>query len=182
MLERHLRLLNQLGGHLKLTGFKPKFSAVTIVVIILVVLIISYYLNVAKISWWFKRFSNNTITLISLILFGLNVAYYLFGSEKNTAAAAAEPFPSLKYSRSTNKRCVTQLTKKIVAAKQEWKCGQCGKLLDETYEVDHIVPLYLGGTNEESNLMALDPSCHKKKTLSQMAESGGRTAPLKSPG
>lgn len=62
-------------------------------------------------------------------------------------------------------RNVTNLQKKMVAANQQWKCGQCGQMLDETYEVDHIIPLCDGGTNELSNLMALDPICHKKKTL-----------------
>jgi hypothetical protein len=65
-----------------------------------------------------------------------------------------------------HKRQVTQLTKKTVAARQQWKCGQCGNLLDETYEVDHIIPLYQGGTNQIENLMALDPHCHRKKTNS----------------
>jgi len=38
-------------------------------------------------------------------------------------------------------------------------------MLDFTYEVDHIVPLFLGGTNEVDNLAACCVSCHKKKTL-----------------
>jgi len=64
-------------------------------------------------------------------------------------------------------RNVSNLKKKIVAANQHWKCGICGQMLDETYEVDHIIPLYRGGSNEISNLMALDPICHKKKTFRQ---------------
>ena len=64
-------------------------------------------------------------------------------------------------------RNVSNLKKKVVAAKQHWKCGNCGELLDETYEVDHIIPLYQGGTNDLENLMALDPRCHKKKTFQQ---------------
>ena len=35
------------------------------------------------------------------------------------------------------RRNVSESTKKRVAARQNWKCGQCGKTLDETYEVDH---------------------------------------------
>jgi hypothetical protein len=62
-------------------------------------------------------------------------------------------------------RRVPQSVKKIVAARQQWKCGQCSQLLDETYEVDHIIPLYKGGSNHPSNLMALDPICHRKKTI-----------------
>ena len=34
----------------------------------------------------------------------------------------------------TTKRCVSESKKKYVAAKQEWKCGYCSGLLDETYE------------------------------------------------
>jgi len=39
--------------------------------------------------------------------------------------------------------------------------------LDETYEVDHVVPICKGGSNDIENLMALDASCHRKKTFSQ---------------
>lgn len=66
---------------------------------------------------------------------------------------------TLKY-----KRKVSESTKKIIAARQKWKCAICSQLLDETYEIDHIVPLYKGGSNDITNLMALDPICHRKKT------------------
>lgn len=62
------------------------------------------------------------------------------------------------------KRHVTEATKKLVASRQKWQCGICKRMLDETYEVDHIKPLYKGGTNDPKNLMALDPICHRKKT------------------
>ena len=62
------------------------------------------------------------------------------------------------------KRLVSDTMKKFVAARQKWVCGLCGKMLDETYEVDHIKALYKGGTNDADNLMALDPICHRKKT------------------
>src|SRR6185312_3456792 len=62
------------------------------------------------------------------------------------------------------KRNVTESTKKLVAANQQWKCAICGCMLDETYEVDHVNPLYKGGSNDLNNLMALDPICHRKKT------------------
>ena len=38
-------------------------------------------------------------------------------------------------------------------------------LLDATYEIDHIIPLYKGGNNEISNLEALCRNCHGNKTL-----------------
>ena len=41
----------------------------------------------------------------------------------------------------------------------------CNNLLDATYEVDHINPLYKGGTNDFNNLQALCRNCHGKKTI-----------------
>ena len=37
-------------------------------------------------------------------------------------------------------------------------------MLDCAYEVDHILALYKGGSNEIDNLMALCRNCHGKKT------------------
>ncbi len=65
------------------------------------------------------------------------------------------------------KRNVTGLMKKKVAASQGWKCGTCGSLLDETYEVDHRLALFNGGSNDMSNLVALCPGCHRKKTVDE---------------
>ena len=65
------------------------------------------------------------------------------------------------------KRNVSPKTKKIIASKQEWKCNICGKILDFTYEVDHINELRYGGNNEIDNLQALCPNCHRRKTYIQ---------------
>jgi len=65
------------------------------------------------------------------------------------------------------KRNVTGLMKKKVAASQEWKCGNCNKTLDETYEVDHKLALFKGGSNAPENLVALCPHCHRKKTVEE---------------
>jgi hypothetical protein len=64
-----------------------------------------------------------------------------------------------------HKRNVSSLTKKMVASNQEWKCGSCNQMLDYTYEIDHHIPLFKGGSNEVSNLIALCRNCHGKKTL-----------------
>jgi hypothetical protein len=65
------------------------------------------------------------------------------------------------------KRNVSALLKKKIAAAQQWKCGACSGLLDETYEVDHKLALFQGGTNEPENLVALCPNCHRKKTVEE---------------
>lgn len=65
------------------------------------------------------------------------------------------------------KRNVTGLMKKKVAASQQWRCGTCKDTLDETFQVDHILALFNGGSNDESNLVALCPNCHAKKTMAE---------------
>jgi hypothetical protein len=65
------------------------------------------------------------------------------------------------------KRQVSQLMKKQVAARQQWKCGHCQSVLDASYEVDHILALYHGGSNSEENLVALCRNCHGKKTVNE---------------
>jgi 5-methylcytosine-specific restriction endonuclease McrA len=53
--------------------------------------------------------------------------------------------------------------------RQNWMCAgnECllpeGRELEE-FDIDHIVPLSLGGTEDPSNLQALCPGCHRKKT------------------
>lgn len=65
------------------------------------------------------------------------------------------------------KRNVSGLLKKKIAASQQWKCGACASILDETYEVDHKLALFQGGTNEPDNLIALCPNCHRHKTVEE---------------
>jgi hypothetical protein len=64
-------------------------------------------------------------------------------------------------------RHVSQLLKKKVAASQKWKCAHCNSILDASYEVDHILALYRGGSNSEENLVALCRNCHGKKTVEE---------------
>jgi 5-methylcytosine-specific restriction endonuclease McrA len=74
-------------------------------------------------------------------------------------------------SSTREKRNVTGLMKKKVAADQEWRCGHCKAMLDATYEVDHIQALFQGGTNERENLVALCPNCHRAKTVKERLDS-----------
>jgi len=69
--------------------------------------------------------------------------------------------------KAKSNRQVGQLLKKKVAANQAWKCGHCQSILDASFEVDHIVALFRGGSNAESNLIALCRNCHGKKTVEE---------------
>ena len=60
--------------------------------------------------------------------------------------------------------------KRKVAADAKWLCGICGELLDETYELDHKIPLWKGGPDDIQNLHPLHASCHRKKTLQEEIE------------
>lgn len=53
---------------------------------------------------------------------------------------------------------------KRVASRQEWKCKTCQNMLESTAQVDHVIPLRNGGTNDESNLQVLCVRCHAIKT------------------
>ena len=71
-------------------------------------------------------------------------------------------------------RKVTAAKKKQIAGKQRfccsanvegYKCPLDKKPFDESgYEIDHIVELCKGGSNEDSNLQALCIMCHRVKT------------------
>ena len=67
----------------------------------------------------------------------------------------------------TTRRHISHLLKNRVAARQRWRCAVCKELLDETFEIDHIVPLFRGGTNDEINLQAL---CKRDHTLKSALE------------
>lgn len=62
-------------------------------------------------------------------------------------------------------RKVSEQLKKLVASNQSWHCKICNKMLDATYEVDHVISLEDGGDNNINNLRALCRNCHGKKTL-----------------
>jgi len=74
----------------------------------------------------------------------------------------------------STKRKVTAAVKKQVAGTQRFTCAgnvegySCplsGTPFDEAgYEIDHIIPLADGGSNETSNLQALCLMCHRVKS------------------
>lgn len=60
--------------------------------------------------------------------------------------------------------------KRLVAVQNDWRCNWCQGILDERYEIDHVVALHLGGEDDTTNLQALCGVCHGHKTLQENAE------------
>jgi len=69
-----------------------------------------------------------------------------------------------------SKRRFSGHDKRIVAARQQWCCAICGQMLDETYHIDHIIPLHRGGADLLENAQALCVHDHAKKTVAEEAE------------
>lgn len=46
---------------------------------------------------------------------------------------------------------------------QRGKCACCGKPLGSNYHLDHIMPIALGGKNEDSNIQLLRNTCNQQK-------------------
>lgn len=49
----------------------------------------------------------------------------------------------------------------VVFERDEWRCRQCGSL--DSLEVDHVVAIARGGTNDLTNLQALCRDCNRAK-------------------
>lgn len=85
--------------------------------------------------------------------------------QQNMNQSIARERRMLNSGKNGNNRSVSGMKKKYVASQQDWKCGQCNKQLDYTYEVDHKIRLEHGGGNDVQNLIALCRECHGKKTV-----------------
>ena len=59
---------------------------------------------------------------------------------------------------------LTESEKKIIAARQSWKCSSRHLVLPASYQVDHTIPLCNGGDDHDSNCTAMCASCHAAKT------------------
>jgi len=64
------------------------------------------------------------------------------------------------------RRNVSKARRDKILAGQSHVCKRAN--CEETAtDVDHILPLWVGGTNDDSNLEGLCPGCHKRKTSAE---------------
>jgi 5-methylcytosine-specific restriction endonuclease McrA len=85
-------------------------------------------------------------------------------SQQNRMMTSGAVPPNV-FGNKPTKRSVSETKKKFVASRQHWKCNKCNQMLEATFEIDHIVDLQYGGSNEVSNLVALCRNCHGNKTM-----------------
>ena len=85
--------------------------------------------------------------------------------------SASNEIRSLRKSQAAKNRRtkMPEPKRRKIAARQDWKCanpdGNCtlkGEL--QEYDIDHVIPLMAGGPDNESNMQALCPACHRRKT------------------
>lgn len=84
----------------------------------------------------------------------------LSAAAQAVAAAAAAGGP-------VERKPIGEHTKRQVAYDQKYVCARCACLLPPNFEVDHRIPVALGGSNGRSNLQALCRPCHAQKTRDQ---------------
>jgi len=134
---------------------------------LLLILGVVYYDRYLKAPFEYLSQNIRNLCIIATCLY-LVYSYYQSPEDFSTALDLIKGIflmPSTVKPKSN--RQVTQLLKKKVAANQAWKCGHCHSILDASFEVDHIVALFNGGSNTESNLIALCRNCHGKKTVEE---------------
>ena len=119
------------------------------------------------------KFLNNIKQILKLIIFIITSCIFIHNFfNKNKVINLKSINNTIKNKNIKNKniknknikRNVSESKKKQIASNQVWKCNICKNILDYTYQIDHINPLFKGGNNEMYNLQALCPNCHMKKT------------------
>ena len=80
-----------------------------------------------------------------------------------TRQAATRAATAAAVTTADRRKRATPFISKKVAARQEFRCAMCGGLLQEDWEIDHVLSLQRGGANELSNLQALHKRCHAYK-------------------
>ena len=62
--------------------------------------------------------------------------------------------------------------REAILVRDKYTCQACGLVTSEL-EVDHIVNVARGGSDDEANLQALCVPCHQAKTATEAAQGGG---------
>ncbi len=73
-----------------------------------------------------------------------------------------------QFDETTNRRLFSEFEKQSIASANDYKCNICRTdLVEREFQIDHIVPLAIGGKNSIDNLQPLCKNCHKRKTANE---------------
>lgn len=87
------------------------------------------------------------------------------GAQKLISWTEDEPPSAVDTANPQCKRKRTStVDREYCAGQQNNLCAYCGTLLPPCFQIDHIVALSLGGSNQRSNLQAVCANCHAIKT------------------
>lgn len=81
------------------------------------------------------------------------------------AVAPKQPKPPKNWGSGRGGRPWRRLKEKI-HLRDNWTCQHCRRVTTQL-ELDHIVNVAQGGTDDESNLQSLCLPCHKDKTIKE---------------
>lgn len=81
------------------------------------------------------------------------------------AITPKQPKPPKNWGSGRGGRPWRRLKEKI-HLRDNWTCQHCRRVTTQL-ELDHIVNVAQGGTDDESNLQSLCPPCHKDKSLKE---------------
>lgn len=62
--------------------------------------------------------------------------------------------------------------KRLIAWQQRYRCAVCSKMLPFAWELDHINPLFNGGSNDRENVQILCGCCHGAKSILERSVGG----------
>jgi hypothetical protein len=73
-----------------------------------------------------------------------------------------------QFDETTNRRLFSEFEKQSIASANDYKCNVCRTdLVEREFQIDHIIPLAIGGKNSIDNLQPLCKNCHKRKTANE---------------
>ena len=77
----------------------------------------------------------------------------------------------------TKRRPMTPARRRRIFETHDGLCGYCRKPIEGAYEIDHLVPLALGGADDDGgNTVPMHPDCHRIKTFGRRRHREGGDA------
>lgn len=70
----------------------------------------------------------------------------------------------------TARKGFTPKQRQAVHQMQNGVCGGCEASLDGRFDIDHVIPLWMGGKHEPGNWLGMCQPCHKFKTARDAAQ------------